>query len=157
VVASSKLHFQFAELVSPILHHYWIQTTFFQSANLYEMCLWMAGPINSRTVANFLIMRRPFSFKNDIWRCQWRLGPRVISSAAIGNMPTRKNKTSQPQTRIRSQNQSSRIQRPDSDMSDEELREINGIKPNVWLEDGAEREVSSQSRYELKSTALLVF
>jgi len=42
-------------------------------------------------------------------------------------------------------------------MSDEELREINGIKPSVWLEDGAEREVSSQSRYELESTALSVF
>lgn len=39
-------------------------------------------------------------------------------------------------------------------MSDEELREINGIKPNVWLEDGAEREVSSQSRYYNATTQL---
>jgi len=31
-------------------------------------------------------------------------------------------------------------------MAEDELREINGIKPNVWLGDGEEREVSSQSR-----------
>ncbi len=31
-------------------------------------------------------------------------------------------------------------------MADDELKEINGIKPNVWLGDGEEREVSSQSR-----------
>ena len=28
-----------------------------------------------------------------------------------------------------------------------ELEEINGIKPKVWLQDGEEREVSSQTRY----------
>jgi len=31
-------------------------------------------------------------------------------------------------------------------MSDE-LEEIDGIKPNVWLADGEEREVGSQTRY----------
>jgi DNA ligase 1 len=31
--------------------------------------------------------------------------------------------------------------------SSDELAEINGIKPKVYLEDGAEREVSSMSRY----------
>jgi DNA ligase 1 len=31
----------------------------------------------------------------------------------------------------------------------DELAEINGIKPKVYLEDGAEREVSSMSRYGL--------
>jgi len=31
-------------------------------------------------------------------------------------------------------------------MAEDELKEINGIKPNVWLGDGEEREVSSQSR-----------
>jgi DNA ligase 1 len=33
--------------------------------------------------------------------------------------------------------------------SSDELAEINGIKPKVYLEDGAEREVSSMSRYGL--------
>jgi len=32
-------------------------------------------------------------------------------------------------------------------MANDELEEINGIKPKVWLPDGEEREVSSQSRY----------
>jgi len=31
--------------------------------------------------------------------------------------------------------------------SSDELAEINGVKPKVYLEDGAEREVSSMSRY----------
>ena len=32
-------------------------------------------------------------------------------------------------------------------MANDELEEINGIKPKVWLPDGEEREVSSQTRY----------
>jgi len=31
-------------------------------------------------------------------------------------------------------------------MAEDDLKEINGIKPKVWLEDGEEREVSSQTR-----------
>jgi hypothetical protein len=48
----------------------------------------------------------------------------------------------------------------------DELEEINGIKPKVWLPDGEEREVASKSRYDLHfsrfninpfATTLLVF
>lgn len=34
-------------------------------------------------------------------------------------------------------------------MAKDELEEINGLKPKVWLQDGEEREVNSQSRYKL--------
>ena len=37
--------------------------------------------------------------------------------------------------------------RTQTNMANDELEEINGIKPKVWLHDGEEREVSSQSRY----------
>ena len=37
--------------------------------------------------------------------------------------------------------------RTQTNMANDELEEINGIKPKVWLQDGEEREVSSQSRY----------
>ena len=33
-----------------------------------------------------------------------------------------------------------------TNMATDELEEINGIKPNVWLQDGEEREVGSQTR-----------
>ena len=123
------------------------QTSTIRFANLYSRCVsGMARPIKGRTAANFMVTRRSSeSLKKDIWRGQ---GP----TAAIGNRdlpPTRENTSPQPPTRI------SRNQPLLSHMSDEELREINGIKPNVWLEDGAEREVSSQSRCETKANCSL--
>ena len=35
-------------------------------------------------------------------------------------------------------------------MSQDELAEINGIKPNIVLLDGEEKEVNSMSRYEVQ-------
>ena len=37
----------------------------------------------------------------------------------------------------------------------DELEEINGLKPKVWLQDGEEREVNSQSRYAVALTRRL--
>jgi hypothetical protein len=42
-------------------------------------------------------------------------------------------------------------------MAKDELEEINGLKPKVWLQDGEEREVNSQSRYKLVALTLCQF